>query len=303
MPKLPFPAFAAKAPAQIGGAWRFWNLFKTFSVADIAEEAERPFALALIGTDDQTHLLQARLALETPVPHDLGPDGPADVGPFVTRCARRADAPPESIALDADALTAGEAALTARLVEIITAHPELRVSLARRVPAFRPAAAASLIADASKDNAKIALLSALPGVVPFTDWLMPATALGDTIVLTRNQARLLVRIAAAYGKEVNLKARTRELLPVVGSAFGWRTVARELIGLVPGGIGLLIKGAIAYAGTYTVGKTATIYYSTGQTLTGPRVKALYQDAYKEALSRVRSLLPGRRGTKAAKPTS
>ncbi|MEO7720248.1 MAG: hypothetical protein ABIY70_28995, partial [Capsulimonas sp.] len=82
----------------------------------------------------------------------------------------------------------------------------------------------------------------------------------------------------------------RELLPVFGSAFGWRAVARELVGLVPGGVGVVVKGAIAYAGTYTVGKTASIYFSTGQKLTAARMKQLYQDAYRSALDKVRGLL-------------
>ena len=95
---------------------------------------------------------------------------------------------------------------------------------------------------AAWDNAKLAVLSALPGVIPFTDVLLPATALGDMVLLTRNQVFLLLRIAAAYGQEVDLRARVRELLPVVGSAFGWRALARELLGLVPGGIGVVDQG-------------------------------------------------------------
>jgi len=150
-----------------------------------------------------------------------------------------------------------------------------------------------LIAEAAKDNAKIALLSALPGAVPFTGFLLPTTALGDMVLLTKNQILLLLRIAAAYGKDMDLRARTRELLPVVGSAFGWRAAARELIGLVPGGIGMVVKGCIAYAGTYTVGKAAAVYYSTGQTLSPSRLRQLYNDAFKDAVARIRPLL--RRG--------
>ena len=156
-----------------------------------------------------------------------------------------------------------EAGLASVLAQIVTAHPDLRIALARRVPAFRPASVNALIGEAARENAKIALLSALPGIVPVTAFLLPVTALGDMVILTRNQAVLLLKIAAAYGKEIDLRARTRELLPVVGSAFGWRAAARELIGLVPGGIGLVVKGSIAYAGTYTVGRAASIYYSTG----------------------------------------
>jgi uncharacterized protein (DUF697 family) len=291
MPKFPFinPSFKA-VPGQVGGAWRVWSLFKTLRVQDIAEEAEKPFHLALVGSEDHTTLLMARLALETAVPRDLGPSGPADIRAFVSSYAEASSVPPGSVILTAEPLTADEAELAAALARIVMAQPRLRLSLARHVPAFRPAVVTLLINDACKDNAKIALISALPGVIPFTDFLLPATALGDMVLLTKNQGMLLLKIAAAYGRDVDLRARMHELLPVVGSAFGWRAAARELIGLVPGGIGLLIKGSIAYAGTYTVGKAAALYYSTGQTLSGPRLHQLYKDALRDAVSRVRPLL-------------
>lgn len=273
-------------PGHARGAWQVWSLLKGLNVQALAESAEMPFHLALVGTEDHTTLLTARLALETAAPTDLGPSGPADISAFIQSYRTLADVPPDSLTLDAEALTASEPELGATLAGIAAAHPDLRVSLARHVPAFRPAVSTLLINEAAKENGKIAMLSALPGILPFTDILLPATALGDMILLTKNQGFLLLSLAAAYGKEVDLKARTRELLPVVGSAFGWRTVARQLIGLVPGGIGVVVKGAVAYAGTYTVGKSASLYYSTGQTLSAPRVQQLYRDALREAVARV-----------------
>jgi uncharacterized protein (DUF697 family) len=119
---------------------------------------------------------------------------------------------------------------------------------------------------------------------------MPLTAAGDMVMLTRNQVLLLLRIAAAYGRDTDLRARARELLPVVGSAFGWRALARELLGLVPGGIGVVVKGAVAYAGTYTVGKGAAIFYSTGRTLPDARLRQLYKASFREALTRIRQFV-------------
>ena len=291
MPKFPFisPSLSP-IPGQVGTAWRFWSHFQSLNVAAIAEEAERPFHLALIGTNDQTALLAARLALESPTPRDLGENGPANILPYIGTYGEAAQAPQDSLVLDADPLTADESHLAQTLAKMVLARPELRLSLARHIPAFRPAVSAQLIGEASKNNARIALISALPGILPITAFLSPATALGDMIILTRNQIILLLKIAAVYGKEVDLRARTRELLPVVGSAFGWRAAARELVGLVPGGIGLVVKGSIAYAGTYTVGKAAMIYYSTGQTLSAPRLRQLYLDSLKEATVRIQPLL-------------
>ncbi len=284
MPKFTLPLKAV--PGHARGAFQLWNLVKGLNVADLARLAEAPFHLALIGTEDHTRLLAARLALESPEPQDLGASGPPDLGAFVQSYRALPDVPSGSLTLDADALTGSEAALAATLAGMAAAHPDLRISLARHVPAFRPAVSALLINESAKENAKMAMLSALPGVLPFTDLLLPATSLGDMILLTKNQGLLLLALAAAYGKEVDLKARTRELLPVLGSAFGWRTAARQLLGLVPGGVGVAVKGAVAYAGTYTVGKSASLYYSTGQTLSGPRLQQMYREALGQAAARV-----------------
>jgi len=52
--------------------------------------------------------------------------------------------------------------------------------------------------------------------------------------------------------------RAAEILSIVGGAFGWRALARELAGKIPFGGGIIPKGAIAYAGTYVVGKGLSI---------------------------------------------
>ena len=194
-----------QVPGHVGGAVRVWNLFKSLNTEAIAEEADRPFHLALIGTDDQTALVASRLALESPTPRDLGPSGPADVRPYVGIYPAAEAAPLGSLRLDADALTADESRLAGALAQLVLDHPDRRLALARHVPAFRPAVAARLIAEMSKENARIALLSALPGVIPLTGFLLPATALGDMILLTKNQALLLLQIAAAYGQTMDLR--------------------------------------------------------------------------------------------------
>jgi uncharacterized protein (DUF697 family) len=284
---------------SLGGMLQFWKTVRSLSVTEIAAEAERPIHVACIGDAADVDALIARLAVESISMRGGGADvvegsrqnpvGPADIRPYVSGYAQQVDAPGTAVVIDAGLANAGEDQLAARLARIVVEKPELRLSLARHIPAFRPAVAAQLVNEVSWVNAKIAVLSALPGVIPLTDILLPAAALGDMMLLTKNQVLLLLRIAAAYGLPVDLRARTRELVPVVGGAFGWRAIARELIGLVPGGIGVIVKGAVAYAGTYTVGKAATIYYSTGQSLTKPRLKRLYLDAYRSAIDRLKTL--------------
>ena len=121
-------------------------------------------------------------------------------------------------------------------------------SLAARLPVLRPAVCRQLIAAASKRNALISAAIFIPGV--------------DMPVLTLNQARLVLRIALAYGQEVD-RQRAGELLGVVGAGFGFRAVARELLDLIPVA-GWVVKGGVAYAGTKAVGEAAVRYFEARQ---------------------------------------
>ncbi|HEX4678059.1 MAG TPA: DUF697 domain-containing protein [Gaiellaceae bacterium] len=117
-------------------------------------------------------------------------------------------------------------------------------ALAARLPVVRPAVCDELISSFSKKNAIISAAVFIPGV--------------DMPLLTLNQARLVLRIALAYGQEID-KERGIELLGVVGFGFGLRTVARELLDLVPVA-GWAIKGGVAYAGTKAIGEAAVRYF-------------------------------------------
>jgi uncharacterized protein (DUF697 family) len=118
--------------------------------------------------------------------------------------------------------------------------------LAARLPVIRGAVVDELIRLAARRNALIAAAVWVPGV--------------DLPVLTLNQARLVLRIALAHGREVD-GARLPELLGVVGAGFGFRAVARQLLGLVPVA-GWATKGAVAYAGTKAIGEAARRYFET-----------------------------------------
>lgn len=286
---------------NVGGLFRFWKVVKSVSVSEIANEAERSIHVACIGEPHTVDRLISRLSrdyLSQPSLPGAGSNSPdlkhdlvgiSDIRPYIGEYLDKSDVPGGAVIINASIIDQGEDKLAELLARIVMAHPEIRLSLARHIPAFRPAVSAQLINEVSWVNAKMAVLSALPGILPITDILLPAASVGDMIILTKNQVMMLLRIAAAYGLPVQIRSRLRELLPVVGGAFGWRAVARELIGLVPGGIGVVVKGAVAYAGTYTVGKAAVIYYSTGRTLPKPRLKKLYLDAYNTAINRLKQI--------------
>jgi uncharacterized protein (DUF697 family) len=117
-------------------------------------------------------------------------------------------------------------------------------ALAARLPVLRKAVCDELIRSFSKRNALIAAAIFVPGV--------------DLPVLTLNQARLVLRIALAYGEQIDNR-RAVELLGVVGAGFGFRAVARELLDLVPVA-GWAVKGAVAYTGTRAIGEAAVRYF-------------------------------------------
>ncbi len=83
----------------------------------------------------------------------------------------------------------------------------------------------------------------------------------DLPALTLNQMRMVFRIAGAYGADVDHE-RAVELLAVLGAGLGFRAVAREVVGVVPG-LGWAVKGAIAYAGTRALGEAAIRYFDAG----------------------------------------
>ena len=140
--------------------------------------------------------------------------------------------------------------------------PSLMLSLGHRFPALRSAVSDVLIQETSKANAQFALLSSIPAMIPFAGALIGNVA--DLVVLTKNQAVLLFKLAGIHGRGLhNRLALAIEIAPVVGAAFAWRTVARSLVGLVPTALSGVPKAAVAYVGTFVVGQLASYYYEHG----------------------------------------
>jgi uncharacterized protein (DUF697 family) len=116
--------------------------------------------------------------------------------------------------------------------------------LAARLPVLRRAVCDELIRKFSRQNGLVGMAVFVPGA--------------DLPVLTLNQVRLVLRIADAYGFEID-RERLPEVLGVIGSGFGFRAVARGAIGVVPV-VGWALKGAIAYVGTRALGEAAVRYF-------------------------------------------
>lgn len=125
---------------------------------------------------------------------------------------------------------------------------EAATPLAARLPVLRDAVCAHLVESFARRNAITAAAVFVPGA--------------DLPILTLNQARLVLRIASAYGAEIDAQ-RLPELLGVLGAGFGFRALAREALDFVPVA-GWALKGAVAYAGTRALGEAAVRYFKQQQ---------------------------------------
>jgi uncharacterized protein (DUF697 family) len=168
----------------------------------------------------------------------------------------------------------------ATVAEILRGNEDIALPLARQFPAFRTPVVERTIHAVARENALFAVATAVPDIVPSLIEL--PWALGefgsDTVFLTGNEIRMAFLIAAAHGKEVGLAGQKGVILTIVAGAFGWRALARELAGKIPLGGGLIPKGAIAYAGTYAVGKSLELYYRGQGGYTREQRRALYRQA-------------------------
>ena len=170
---------------------------------------------------------------------------------------------------------------------MVEALPEtLRMAAGRRLPGLRGSVTNELLGSVALTNATYSLSTGLPEMIPILN--LPLNA-ADMLVLTKNQALMVYRIALAQGAEGEFSAMIRELLPVIGGAFLWRQLARQLVGLLPG-VGLLPKVAVSYAGTYVTGLIAERWFSQSELISRKEIQRLLAQALQEGRERATALL-------------
>ena len=175
------------------------------------------------------------------------------------------------------------------LPHLIDACKGVEIAIGRRLPMLRTTVAAKLTRDAALNALKISGASALIGQVPFVGAFLGAfVSSSDMLAITGIQMTLLLQIRATFGKDPDV-AQMWELLPVVGGGFGWRALARELSGFIPVG-GVVIKSAIAYAGTIVVGEGATFFELHGRHMSKVDAMTVYEEARKSAQSFARDMV-------------
>lgn len=135
---------------------------------------------------------------------------------------------------------------------VVATFKETRLSYAQAFDFVRRPLALESVRSTAAQNAGVGLVVVIPGA--------------DMPVMTANQAKMVLEIAAAYGQPLTAE-RIKELAAIVGGGFAWRAVARQIIGVVPA-LGWAVKAGIGYGGTVAMGTAAIEYFEHGGTVGG-----------------------------------
>lgn len=176
----------------------------------------------------------------------------------------------EQARIEVRALTADHAeTLATKLFDVVSA--DRRIALARQFPGLREPLFTQIIDETSRANAGYAFGTGLAEVVPLLD--VPLN-IGDIVVLTKNQLIMAYRLALAAGKEGRPMDVMGEVMGVIGGGLMFRQIARELVGLVPV-IGIVPKVAVAYAGTWAIGRAVVAWATGAEKATKESLRHLY----------------------------
>jgi hypothetical protein len=183
---------------------------------------------------------------------------------------------------------------------ILKKREDLMLPLARHLYPFRKPAAHKIIRAIAKENAMFSLATAIPDIVPSLasiPWAIGEFS-SDTAFLTMNQIRMAFLLAAVSDRPIGYREQKSEVASIVAGAFGWRALARELVGKVPFGGGLIPKAGIAYAATFAVGLSLERLYRLGYGFTRDERKAVYEEAFQHGKQIAGMLLDSVRQRKA-----
>lgn len=278
----------------------FWDVIKEMSAQPVRREATRLFVLALAG--DPEYVERAREEVLGPT---ATPEQRAAAEQFLCTVS-----PPYSVDEQnrmrfsellvsfpggpgimeyrpADTIQVED--LGELKAKIFERRPDLRLPMARMLPGMRELAAEQVIREVSIVNAEFAALSTITQSIPIIAPWFPIVAGADIVLLTKNQALMMFRLAAIYGESLDVKSRLREVAPVVGGALGWRTIARELAGALPGALGLPLRAGIAFSGTYAAGRAAQMVFDQGRRPTREEMLRIYEEGRDLAKDVVASL--------------
>lgn len=256
----------------------------TLNPRQVREIGERTLSVALHAPDDASYRQMEEFLLQ-----DLKPGRRRDSSMLLMRGSNsRSDA--HDLTIYHEAVESPQKSLIyhpdrpeAVVHNTLAKHPDLGVSLSRSFVPFRNPYINSVVAKTARENTLFSVATALPDIIPsFIElpWAIAEFA-SDTAFLTMNQVRMAFLIAAASDREVGYMEQKSEIAAVIGSAFGWRALARQLVGKIPFGGGLIAKAGVAYAGTKVLGVSLNHFYSVGFTYSRDERNRLYTDAFNQ----------------------
>jgi uncharacterized protein (DUF697 family) len=175
--------------------------------------------------------------------------------------------------------------------------PELRLGLGRQFPGLRTLLFTALIDETARANASYSFTTGIAEVIPV---LNIAMNIGDVVILTKNQLIMSYKIALVAGKSGTPRHLMGEIFGVLGGGLLFRQIARQLIGLVPV-VGIVPKVAVAYGGTWAIGRAVVLWATVGQALTTDSVRAFYDEGLKRGRQAARALVSRRAKPKEGSP--
>lgn len=125
-----------------------------------------------------------------------------------------------------------------------------RLAFAHNFAFMRRAVAEDAMKTTALQNGILGAVTPIPGA--------------DMPIMTANQIKMLLQIAAAYGQPLGVD-RVKELAAVVAGGYLFRAIARQALVTVPV-LGWAIKGGIGYTGTMAMGRAAIRYFESGADL-------------------------------------
>lgn len=253
--------------------------------AQVRDLSTKPVHVTLHAPNDSAYREMEDFLLQ-----DLRPSRRRDSAGLISRGGQTVSTPAQEVVVyhrgslaPSDALIFNPAEPGHLIDTALGRFPDAGVSLARSFFPFRKPFVKKVIAKTARENTLFSLTTALPDVIPSVIELPWAVAefASDTAFLTMNQVRMAFLLAAASDREVGYREQKSEIASVIGSAFGWRALAKQVVGKIPFGGGLIGKAAVAYAGTKVLGLSLDHYYSIGFTYSREERDHLYADALRQ----------------------
>jgi uncharacterized protein (DUF697 family) len=286
-----------------------WKVIREVDLDAIRREALAPFDLVVLGEPRQAERMRAALSPGgVASPHRYIRVNPPGGGPTIPNAVIVVAPPgprstdldstlrylidrriPHALALIDDGVAADAAAAEAAATLAGELPDADRLAFAHQLPAFRAPLFDRIIEDTARANASFAFTSGLAEAVPI---LTAPLNLGDMIVLTKNQLLMGYRLALAGGRDGEPKTLIGELLGVLGGGLVFRQLARQLVGLIPV-VGILPKVAVAYGGTWAIGRAVVLWVTEGRPASAEALRAFSREGLERGRAVARDI--GARG--------